>query len=168
MSMLRTYQSGWSMMRRADVSADDSAFDGSNSGARYLGADWPADSFDIPVEANGAEIVFWGEGDNGDTFACEMWGKADGVNGPLMRMFDVTGAAGTAFASADHTLDLLCDDVTVSEQWNVKPVSIFDQGNNRVARIVMDLAGIAAMYPRFYNVGGVGEMHNINAYIRIW
>ncbi len=167
MSMLHTFQAGWTNMRIADVTEDDDAFDGVTDGLQCIVEDFPADSYDIPSTANGCEIAFWGQADDGDTFGCEIWGCPAGKSGPTELLMDITGAAGT-YSATDNTSDsrFFADDVTISAQYHIKGVSSYDVGNERCAKIAFDIAGLDKLYPRFYNVGGAGEVHRFNCYVR--
>ncbi len=168
MSYDSVMQNGYNRMRKQDVTADDAAFDGSSSGARYTDIT-KREVFFFDTGANVVEIMFYGEGDDGDTFGVEIWNVIKG--GYAEYVADITGALGTAYAditNRDSTERLFADDVTISDSDHLKGVTIADQGNNRYSKITYSPFGAIGGCVRFYNVGGVGEVARIVPMIRFF
>lgn len=167
MSYLHTMQTIYEKMRSADVTTDDTAFDGETSGARYTDIT-TRDIYEFGPEVNGAEIMFTGEATAGRSFSCEVWGVTLGGLGEFM--CDLSGLAGTAWADltdADSSARLFIDSLTIIEEEHVKDITVADSGNNRYAKLGFDTLGYGGAYCRF-TVGDATEVSRITPWIRTW
>lgn len=168
MPMIQTFQSGFTKMRTQDVTADDTAFDGSTKGARYTDIT-SRDVIWYDPNTNGIEIMFTGEAANNDTFGAQIWNIT--TNGLAEIVADITGAAGTAwfdFTSKDSTERLFMDSITITDEYHLKDVTVADSGNNRFARIGLDTLGAKGGFVCFHSIGGVGEVKRITPWFRFF
>ena len=166
MVMLHTMQNIFEKMRREDVTADDTAFDGETAGARYTDIT-TRDVYLFGPETNGIEIVFSGEAAEGDTFGAEIYLIT--ADGWADKIADITGEAGTAWSdmtNADCTTRLFMDTITISDEFHLKEVTVADSGNNRYAKLGLDTLGAKGTYVGFHSVGGVGEVKRITPWVR--
>lgn len=167
-TMQYTFQSGFCKMRTADVTADDTAFDGSTAGARYTDIT-RRDVIMFDPATNGIEIFFSGEATEGATFGAEIWNIT--VNGLGEKIADLTGAAGSAWAdmtNKDSTERLFMDTVTISDEYHLKEVTVADSGNNRFARVGLDTLGSRGGYINFHSIGGANQVKRITPWFRFF
>jgi len=132
--MLYTMQNSFEKMRKADVTADDTAFDGETSGARYTDIT-KRDVYFFDPATNGIEIVLSGEAADGETFGAEIFLVT--TDGWADKVADITGAAGTAWAdmtNADCTARLFMDTITISDEFHLKEVTV-EYGRWRYIRL---------------------------------
>lgn len=168
MVMSHTIQASYSKMRTDDVTADDVAFDGSTSGARYTDIT-TRDVFIYDPATNGVSIFFSAEATEGATFGAEIWNITN--DGLAEKCADITGAAGSAWAdmtNADSTARLFMDTITISEEFHLKEVTVADSGNNRYAKIGMDTLGGRGGYVSFHSIGGANEVKRITPWVRFF
>lgn len=168
MVMMQTIQAIFEKMRTADVTSDDTAFDGVTSGARYTDIT-KRDVYMYDTAVNGVEVIFSAEGVNTDTFGCEVWNiSSDGL---ADKVADITGALGTAVAdmtNTDNTSRLFAGTLTIAEEFHLKEVTVADSGNNRFAKLGWDTLGNRGGYISFHSIGGVGEVKRIVPWIRFF
>jgi len=168
MTMMYTMQNIFEKMRKNDVTADDTAFDGSTSGSRYTDIT-QRDVYFFDPATNGVEIVFSGEGADGNVFGAELYLVT--TDGWADKVADITGAAGTAWAdmtNADSTARLFVDTITITDEYHLKEVTVADSGNNRFAKVGLDTLGARGAYVCFHTIGGVGEIARITPWIRFF
>lgn len=168
MTMMHTIQACYEKMRVADVTLDDTGFDGVTKGQRYTDIT-TRDVYMYDTAANGVEIMFSGECVDGDTFGAEIWNiSTDGIGD---KVADITGAAGTAVAdmtNMDNTSRLFMDTITISEEFHLKEVTVADSANNRFAKIGLDTLGSKGGAVTFHSVGGAGEVKRITPWVRFF
>ena len=157
MPMLHTYQSGYEKLRLTDVTLDDATL------ACYSVA--PSTAHKMDGVFNGIEIYWQGDGTDGSTMACELWGYAS--NGPAELIADISGLSGTMKFGADTTIEVFVDTLVV-DGYHVEGIRTKDIGNNRIAKMTFDAVGYDKIYTRYYHVGDVTEMDRVNAYVRGW
>jgi len=163
-----TIQASFEKMRSADVTADDTAIDGSTSGYRLTDIT-KRDIITFGPETNGIEIMFTAEGVDGDVFGAKIWNISN--EGIALKVADITGALGTAWAditNADNTTRLFADSITIDAEYHLKEVTVADTANNRMARIGLDTLGCKGSYVEFHTVGGAGEAERITPWYRFF
>ena len=169
--MLTTYQSAWEPLRTADVTADDTALDTTTPTTTY----WDMTSKDcyrLNPNANAIEIIFLGEADDTDYFACRIYGKAPG--GPAEMICEVSGHMGNATAPNDGSVTVdtttwkIADHIVLeaTNTFHVRDITVADLSTDRVAKLFFDTAGLTWLYTEFYNVGDDTEVHRIRPYGR--
>ncbi len=167
--MMYTMQNRFIKMRTADVTADDTAIDGSTSGYRLTDIT-KRDVIEYDPACNGIEIVFSAEGADNNTFGARIWNFTN--DGIAQKAADITGALGTAWAdltNADNTSRLWADSITIDAEFHIKEVTVADTANNRIARVGMDTVGYRGGYVEFHNVGGGGaEVNRITPWYRFF
>lgn len=166
--MSHTFQSGFTKMRTEDVTVADTAFDGSNSGARYTDIT-KRDVVIYDPATNGIEIMFSAEAADGDTFGAEIWNIT--MDGIADKAADITGIVGTAWADiteTDSTARLFIDTITIDDEFHLKEVTVADSGNNRFAKVGLDTLGSRGGYVSFHSIGGVGQAKRITPWFRFF
>ena len=163
-------QSNWTPINAVDVTADQTALDGSNSGYRFTDFTVGRQNLmaELPPGKVTIQVCFQGEGaNNGDSFACQLLGA--GNDGICQEICDITGVLGSGWCDItdqDATTRLWVDDLTVSEfsLWN--DITTGNLLSNGPGFIEFTSRGITQLSPRFYNVGDATEITRIKAYMR--
>ena len=152
-------------MRADDVTSDDTALDGSTSGARYTDIT-SRGYYEFGTEVNGAEVVFSGEADNSDSGSCELWGvTTNGIGELIADLSLITGTAWADMTDPDSTARLFVDSITIITENHVKDVTVADSGNNRFAKVGFDTIGYKGIYCRC-TVGDATEISRLTPWIR--
>lgn len=168
MAMNYTMQARFLKMRSADVTADDTAIDGSTSGYRLTDIT-KRDIIEYGPETNGIEIIFSAEGADNDTFGANIWNIS--CEGLALKVADLTCALGTSWAdwtNTDNTSRLFADTATIDAEYHLKDVTVCDTGNNRIARIGLDTLGCRGSYVEFHSIGGVGQAKRLTPWYRFF
>lgn len=141
MSMLRTYQGGWTPLRPdGDVTAADTILDASTAGSTLDWEDRPtAKWWEVPMGANGLAVRFeMYDTSDGKTARADFFGYRS--NGPAMFLGDMSLAAGTARIS-DLTTDLHIDTINEDVDAQIGGIAVYDSGTDRIAQINFDNVG---------------------------
>lgn len=177
MSISHVMQGGWIPLRPSECSADDTALDPTEAGTTLW--DFTSKSYvTIGPEANEMIVIFVGEGDDSDSFACNVWAKAEGP-GPAEKICEVTGHYGVGFSvdpasanlqGADVTTHKVADNLVMEATNNLHygDVSISDVSNGRACRMRIETRGLPHWYFEFYNVGAATEAHTVIPFGRVW
>lgn len=163
-----TMQNRFVKMRTADVTADDTAIDGSTSGYRLTDIT-KRDIIEFGPETNGIEIIFSAEGVNNDTFGAGLWVVSQ--EGWGEKAADLTCALGLAWAdmtNVDNTSRLFADTATIDAEFHLKDVTVADTGNDRMVRIGLDTLGARGAYVEFHSIGGVGQAKRLTPWYRFF
>ena len=176
MAMLHTKQSGYIDLL-VDVTSENDIgdvtyriLDGSTAGHTFDFSDMPAHAIGLQPEDNAAIVYVYCTDTSADyDFGLQVYGYA--ANGPAEMIADVSGLIGTA-CIGDNTKSLYADTMTVTS-YGVKTASAVDSGNNQVAKLVFDTAGLSYLCADFYDISGTDEaLHGasgtINAKVRFF
>ncbi|KPL25606.1 MAG: hypothetical protein AMJ75_00410 [Phycisphaerae bacterium SM1_79] len=154
--------------RIVDVTADDTAVDGTTSGYKYTEIT-KRDIYEFSPGVEGCVLVFSGEADDTDYGECRIWGVSnDGVGSFIC---DLTLKTGTAFAdmtNADSSARLWVDTITVDSQAWLGDVSVVDTGGNRMASVHFKTFGLRGIFCQFSDIGDVTEISRIVPWVRSW
>ena len=164
--MSHTIQNSYVKLRSADVTKADVTMDGGVAGSKLTEVT-ERDIFELGTDANGAVLVFSGEGVDGDTFDGFIWGVTNEGWGEAIA--EISATLGTAIAdmtNKDATERLFVDSITITAKYHVKEVTVADSGNNRYAKLGWDTLGLKGMYVCVTAVGGAGEVDRLTPWVR--
>lgn len=122
---------------------------------------------------NCMEVAFYSndtDDDANETFDFELFAYADSLYGPPIMVYSTTGSAcalGTQMCEYDpidgtaQSGCLWADTIAGTDYWN--GVTVLDNGNNHIARIVFDMRGYRYFWLRTFNQNGTGEVGSLGA-----
>lgn len=173
MSIMHTIHLAYESMRSGDVTADEDLIDPTGSDrSKWLSEFTHNDVYELGEEANGVEIIGWGEADDTDYVDFELWGAAfSAFKGKTIAEFlcEVSAQAGAAVAditSSGSTSRLFFDTMSITSEGHVKAAAVDDSGNNRFAKLSLDTTGLKFLFVQFTNVGDTTEVHRANLWLR--
>ena len=96
---------------------------------------------DIQRGDNAAIVIFHGTDAADDIMSWMLVGWREG--GPAEHIATGTAVLGTQRVAMGTSTELYADSITITSQTWPKAISVVDQANNRTAKLVFDLCGIA-------------------------
>lgn len=153
---LETRNIVWSPLR-TDVTADDTALDGTTAGLTFQFDDKPAAAKKVGTELNGVEILFYGTDAADET--CNFKVYAYRANGPAILVCTGVAVLGTALHS---TGTYYADTLEITDYWST--CHVLDSGNNRIARLTFDLRGYQWVYVEI-DIPAASQVASISAEI---
>lgn len=161
MSNLSTYQSSWEPVRLIPITNEETQLDGTTSGYTYDWSDHPeyARMYHVTNGANGIvlrfEVTEAGVADQ--AFGVRLW--AYRPNGPAEFLGDFSCLLGADTIS--HTATALhCDTITETADTHIAGCTVYDTGNDRIAKIKIPWVGHEWLYCEFYDFTDGGEAMN--------
>ncbi len=135
-----TRQGVWQPLRTA-VTADDTALDGTTSGATYAFGDKPDAAVKLAASANGVELFFYGTAAANKTANYKIYAYRG--NGPARLICAGVVTTGAAVTGATNTF--YCDTITIIT--NNNDCSVIDSGNDRAAILYLgDMRGYSWLH----------------------
>jgi len=151
-----TIQNGYVPMRQdktnGDVTAADTALDGSTAGYTYHSSDRPAGAFRLNPEDEQVTMIFpQMDATHNLSFEIKLWGYGAGED-PAEFICDLSLTTGTARVN-DITTQLYVDTITCSSEAHISALNAADNtGNNRVAKLNVSTFGYKYLYAEVFDI----------------
>ncbi|MFA5187009.1 MAG: hypothetical protein WC551_11055 [Patescibacteria group bacterium] len=155
-----TSQMGWSPLRSAAVTADDTALDGTTENYTFAFGDKPASAIRVHPNWNNGIVHFAGTDAANETCNYKLYGWRE--NGPAMLICSGTFTLGAAVTGATNTF--YADTITVTDTWPTTVVTSDADGNNRVASLAFDMIGCSWVYLEI-DIPAASQVASANGYI---